>query len=37
LLALIFFSEWFAPLQLAGFVLLLIGIAVAAWGERSSE
>ncbi|MFQ3632966.1 DMT family transporter [Roseiflexus sp.] len=37
LLALILFGEWFAPLQLAGFVLLLIGIAVAARGERGGE
>jgi drug/metabolite transporter (DMT)-like permease len=33
LLALLFFDEWFAPLQLAGFVLLLAGIAVAARAE----
>jgi drug/metabolite transporter (DMT)-like permease len=34
LLALVIFGEWFAPLQLLGFMLLLIGIAVAAGGER---
>ncbi|MGQ9548172.1 MAG: DMT family transporter [Roseiflexus sp.] len=37
LLALIFFGEWFAPLQLTGFVLLLAGIAVAARGERDNR
>jgi drug/metabolite transporter (DMT)-like permease len=34
LLALLIFGEWFAPLQFAGFVLLLAGIVVAARGER---
>ncbi len=34
LLALLLFHEWFAPLQLAGFVLLLTGIVAAAQGER---
>lgn len=34
LLALLLFGETFAPLQLLGFVLLLIGIGVAALGER---
>ena len=34
LLALLIFGEWFAPLQLLGFVLLLAGIVVAARGER---
>jgi drug/metabolite transporter (DMT)-like permease len=39
LLALLIFGEWFARLQLAGFVLLLAGIGVAARGEqgRSQE
>jgi Integral membrane protein DUF6. len=36
-LALILFGEWFAPLQLAGFVILLAGIAVAARGERGNQ
>jgi len=36
-LALILFGEWFAPLQLAGFVILLAGIAVAARGERGDQ
>lgn len=35
-LALIFFGEWFAPLQAGGFALLLIGITVAARGERKN-
>lgn len=34
LLALLVFHEWFAPIQLAGFVLLLLGIAVAARVEQ---
>lgn len=34
LLALILFQEQFAPLQLAGFVLLLAGIYVATFNER---
>jgi drug/metabolite transporter (DMT)-like permease len=34
LLALLIFGEGFEAAQLAGFVLLLAGIAVAAWGER---
>src|SRR5262249_61456209 len=34
LLALLLFGEWFAPLQFAGFVLLLAGIVAAARGER---
>ncbi len=34
LLALLLFGEWFGQLQLAGFALLLIGIFVAASGER---
>jgi drug/metabolite transporter (DMT)-like permease len=34
LLALLLFQEWFAPLQLAGFVLLLVGIVAAARGEH---
>jgi drug/metabolite transporter (DMT)-like permease len=34
LLALLLFREWFAPLQLLGFVLLLAGIVAAARGER---
>jgi drug/metabolite transporter (DMT)-like permease len=37
LLALIFFGEQFAELQLLGFVTLLIGITVAASSERSSS
>lgn len=37
ILALILFGEWFAPLQLTGFVLLLAGIAVAARGERGNQ
>lgn len=36
LLALLFFGQGFAKLQLAGFVLLLAGIIVAARGERNS-
>jgi drug/metabolite transporter (DMT)-like permease len=36
LLALLLFQEWFAPLQLAGFVLLLAGIVAAAQGERGT-
>jgi drug/metabolite transporter (DMT)-like permease len=36
LLALFFFGEGFAPLQLAGFVLLLVGILVAARQERAN-
>lgn len=35
LLALLFFGERFAPLQLAGFVLLLSGILLASRAERS--
>lgn len=35
LLALIIFGETFAPLQLAGFVLLLVGIVIAARGETA--
>ena len=35
LLALIFFHEGFAPLQFVGFVLLLVGIVVAARAERT--
>ncbi len=34
LLALLVFGEWFAPLQFAGFILLLLGIFAAARGER---
>ncbi|THF61873.1 DMT family transporter [Pseudothauera nasutitermitis] len=34
-MAWIIFGEGFAPLQLAGFVLLLVGIYLAARGERS--
>jgi drug/metabolite transporter (DMT)-like permease len=34
LLALLLFREWFAPIQLAGFVLLLAGIVATARGER---
>jgi drug/metabolite transporter (DMT)-like permease len=34
LLALLLFGEWFAPLQLVGFVVLLVGIVAAAQGER---
>jgi len=34
LLALLIFGEWFAPLQFAGFVVLLAGIVAAARGER---
>jgi drug/metabolite transporter (DMT)-like permease len=34
LLALLLFGEWFAPLQFAGFVLLLVGIVAAARGEH---
>jgi drug/metabolite transporter (DMT)-like permease len=34
LLALIFFNESFEPLQLVGFLLLLVGIAVAARAEE---
>lgn len=37
LLALLFFGQGFAKLQLAGFVLLLAGIIVAARGERKSQ
>lgn len=33
ILALFIFGETFAPLQLAGFVVLLAGIAIAAWSE----
>jgi drug/metabolite transporter (DMT)-like permease len=36
LLALLLFGEWFAPLQLVGFVVLLVGIVAAAQGERGS-
>jgi drug/metabolite transporter (DMT)-like permease len=36
LLALLIFGEWFAPLQLAGFALLLAGILLAAQGERGN-
>ncbi|MEM8531397.1 MAG: DMT family transporter [Chloroflexota bacterium] len=35
ILALFLFSEGFAPLQLAGFLVLLVGIAVALIGEQS--
>jgi drug/metabolite transporter (DMT)-like permease len=35
LLALLLFGEWFAPLQLVGFVVLLSGIVAAAQGERA--
>ena len=35
LLALLFFGQGFVPLQLAGFVVLLVGIALAARGERA--
>lgn len=35
-LAMIYFGERFAPLQLAGFILLLIGIYVAAIHERAA-
>nr|HRC76152.1 DMT family transporter [Kouleothrix sp.] len=35
LLALLFFGQWFKPLQLAGFLVLLVGILIAARGERS--
>lgn len=35
LLALLIFGQAFAPLQLAGFVVLLTGIVLAARGERS--
>lgn len=35
LLALLAFGERFAPLQLAGFALLLLGISIAAMGERN--
>ncbi len=34
LLALVFFRQTFQPIQLLGFVVLLMGIAVAARGER---
>ncbi|MCG8353019.1 MAG: DMT family transporter [Chloroflexales bacterium] len=37
LLALAFFREWFAPLQLLGFVILLFGIAIASVGESRSK
>lgn len=37
LLALVFFGEGFAPLQLAGFVLLLSGIVVAARAEGAAN
>ncbi len=33
-LALLLFGEIFAPLQFVGFLILLIGIVVAAWSER---
>ncbi|MCU0490556.1 MAG: DMT family transporter [Chloroflexaceae bacterium] len=36
LLALLLFNETFAPFQLAGFVLLLLGIGVAALGEQQA-
>lgn len=36
ILALIIFGETFAPLQLAGFVLLLIGIGLGVTGEQRS-
>ncbi len=35
LLAFIIFNEGFAPLQFVGFSLLLVGIYLAAKGERS--
>jgi drug/metabolite transporter (DMT)-like permease len=34
LLALLIFGEWFAPLQFAGFAVLLVGIVAAALGEQ---
>ncbi|MFL5805843.1 MAG: DMT family transporter [Roseiflexaceae bacterium] len=34
LLALLIFGEWFAPLQFAGFAVLLVGIVAAAYGEQ---
>lgn len=37
LLALVFFGERFAPLQLAGFALLLAGIFIASLGERGED
>jgi drug/metabolite transporter (DMT)-like permease len=37
LLALIFFKQGFEPIQLLGFVVLLMGIAVAARGERGES
>lgn len=37
LLALEFLDEGFAPLQLAGFVLLLLGIGIAALAERNNQ
>ena len=37
LLAWFFFEEGFTTLQLTGFVLLLVGIFVAARGEKSRE
>jgi drug/metabolite transporter (DMT)-like permease len=36
LLALVFFGQIFQPVQLLGFVVLLVGIAVAAQGERGA-
>ncbi len=36
LLALVLFGETFRSLQLIGFAVLLIGIAVAAWAERGA-
>jgi drug/metabolite transporter (DMT)-like permease len=37
LLAVVLFGEGFAPLQIGGFVLLLAGIALAAWAEAGSD
>lgn len=37
LLALVFFGQWFQPLQLGGFVVLLAGILIAARGERAAK
>ncbi|HET9222883.1 MAG TPA: DMT family transporter [Roseiflexaceae bacterium] len=37
LMALLLFGEWFAPLQLVGFVVLLVGIVAAAQGERVAK
>jgi drug/metabolite transporter (DMT)-like permease len=37
LMALLLFGEWFAPLQLVGFVVLLVGIVAAAQGERAAK